>query len=97
MASMEQMLAEAVAERVRTDLETVRTELADLKRQLASGPQPERPMSRRQTAEWLGCSVRTVDNMLADGAPHFRPGGPGGSPRLLASELLAWMRGRSAA
>lgn len=56
---------------------------------------PREPLlDRRGAAAWAGCSTRTVDAWLAEGAPHVRLGGPGGAPRFLASELLAWLRRR---
>ena len=55
---------------------------------------PEALLSRIEAARWAGCAVRTIDSWLAAGAPHVRLGGPGGSPRMLASELIVWLRER---
>lgn len=54
------------------------------------------PMTKRETALWLGCSQRQVDYHVTAGMPCYRPGGPGGSPRFIAADCLAWMKSRAA-
>ena len=56
--------------------------------------QAEKPMTREQAAAWLQCSTRTIDNMIADGAPCVRLGGRGGSPRFVTDRLIAWLESR---
>ena len=97
MSSMEDLVAAAAAEAVREDLDRIATELAELRRAVQGGPAAERLLSRAQIAEWAGCSTRVVDMWTAEGAPHVRLGGPGGSPRFRVSELHEWLRARTAA
>jgi hypothetical protein len=89
--TVENQIAEAVAVRIGEELDRLRGEVADLRQAVERGPQPERLMSRKQASEWLACSTRTIDAMIARGAPVVRLGGRGGSPRIRASEWLAWL------
>ena len=54
----------------------------------------ERLLSRKEVARWAGCSCRTVDQWLREGAPHIRLGGAGGAPRMRASEIHSWLGSR---
>jgi hypothetical protein len=67
---------------------------AALERREPAAVGPERLMLRADVAEHFGCSVRTIDSWLRDGAPCTRLG-LHGSPRFKASELEAWLRARS--
>jgi hypothetical protein len=93
--TIERQIADAVRDALADELGAIRTELGELRTSLERGPGAERLMTRAETATWAACSVRVVDGWLAAGAPCIRLGGPGGSPRMRASELLMWLRERS--
>lgn len=86
------LIAEAVVDCLELRLRALEESLARLGAGLAN---PAPLLTRSQTGEWANCSVRTVDGWLAAGCPHVRIGGPGGSPRMVTAEVLAWLRQRS--
>lgn len=90
---IETTIADAVRAAMQPEMDRLASELAELRAAVAT-PRAEPLMTRRQVAEWAGCSVRVVDGWIAAGCPHVRLGGPGGSPRMRASELMAWLAGR---
>lgn len=92
--TVEETIAAAVADALGERFDAMDLELAELREQLALGPMPERLLTRQAAAEAMSCSVRTIDAMLAAGAPVVRLGGPAGSPRLMMSELIAYLRAR---
>jgi hypothetical protein len=67
--------------------EVVREEIAAL--HIDRGP--ERPFDRRGLAEFLGCSVDTVDRLRREGLPRIRVGDV---ERFERKPVLAWLRGR---
>jgi len=89
------MIAEALEERLADRLDAMCMELAELHSLVQLGTPHERMLNRRQLAEALSVSVRSVDALARDGAPLIRIGGPGGAPRFLMSEVTAWLRKRS--
>lgn len=88
--SIEERIASIVAARVGERLTAL--ELAVTK----TGENFEGLLDRKGLAAWAGCSVRMVDGWLKTGCPHVRLGGPGGSPRFLASEVWSWLQSRQA-
>jgi predicted DNA-binding transcriptional regulator AlpA len=49
---------------------------------------------RKIVASWLGCSEKSVDRMVAEGAfiePHYKVGR---SPRWIEAAVLAWMESK---
>jgi FixJ family two-component response regulator len=58
---------------------------------LEGGVLPERPLTKTELAQALSVSERTVDNLRANGLPHFKVGM---SPRFLLSEAIEWFRRR---
>lgn len=91
---LEAALAEVVRDEIADDLVELRAALEELRARLEHAGDAERALDRRGLAQWLGCSVRTVDALIADGMPIVRLGGPGGSPRMMPSEVWAWLRAR---
>ena len=85
------IIAAAVEAQIGERLDAIERAVADVARH-GGGAAPL--MTRHYTAQWASCSLRTVDGWLADGCPHVRLGGPGGSPRFIASEVVGWLRAR---
>ena len=92
--TIESQIAEAVATAVSLALDQRLSEITEQLDDLQRGERAERMYTRAELAEHLRCSMRTIDQLMTEGMPHVRLGGPGGSPRYLASEVIAWMRER---
>lgn len=58
-------------------------------------PEPERYVSRRELAELMGVSERTVDRLVADGMPSETWGRR--TRRFRPSVAIAWARSRNIA
>src|SRR5690606_21931433 len=69
----------------------VRSGLADLLAEIVSQQSPPKPLDRRGLAEWLGCSLPTVDRLRREGCPELMVGD---SPRFEPDAVLAWLRER---
>lgn len=92
--SVEDAIDAAVAAAVQKSVDALCEQLPTLVAATSQGHVPERLLTRQGLAEWASCSVRTVDKLLADGCPHYRLGGPNGSPRFAASEVSVWLSER---
>ncbi len=85
------LIAQAVVKQLAARLDELEASMGEFAKRVNA---PEPLLSRRQAAQWAGCSVGTVDAWLRAGVPHVRLGGPGGAPRFLASELRTWLHAR---
>lgn len=66
---------------------------AELALTIAPMVKVEPPMDKRQCAEWLGCGLTHIDEMVAAGMPHRDFAAPGAKIRMLRfwkHELATW-------